>query len=332
MAACSGKCGRAGAGPVHSGDPGRDMQFSWCDDCWLDLMSKRMPPGLVKYLPAGTYVPFHAAPVTAPELSALDRTEHKIMPGTGVKSAAAVTLAPVTDAGSSGSFSGYLAAYGRDHAGDTIQPGAMEASAAALNSGAIAWHLTDAHSDLASDVVATVTAAAVDSRGLRIEGQWMPTERAQGLRRMVANGARLGLSIDYLTDSSRPDGKGGRLLDQITVVGGAVTPKPMNPGAVIVSGKSGAWAPVVDIYADAQRQAERGSPQRAQEDRLLAAASWPPPGMFGRETSLSLIRGAAAAKAARIPAFDDGSQAQRERFERDNAYSAALHAWMAANR
>jgi hypothetical protein len=149
---------------------------------------------------------------------------------------------------------------------------------------------------------------------------------------MVRNGARLGLSIDYLTDSSRPDGKGGRLLDLITVVGGAVTPKSMNSRAVFVSGKSGAWAPVVDLYADAQ--ARRRDPDRDRiraEDELLAAASWPPPSI-DRESRLLLLDRVAMAKAARIPAFDDGRQAERERREQANRYSTDLAEWMAAHR
>jgi hypothetical protein len=322
VAACSGKCGRDGAGPVHSGDPERDRRFTWCDYCWSDLMNKRMPPGLVKDLPPGTMIPFQPSPVTVPELSALARTE--------AKTAATVALAPVTG---SGTFSGYLAAFGRDHSGDTIQPGAMDASAAMVNSGGIVWCLTDAHSDLASDVVATVTAAAVDSRGLRIEGQWMPTERGQQLRQMVANGARLGLSIDYLTDSARPDGKGGRLLDQITVVGGAITPKPLNPMAYIIAGKgAGTWAPVTDIYADAQaRRRDPDRERRRAEDAMLAAADWPPRNL-PRDIRLSLLNGAAASKAARIPAFDDGARVQRERWQQANAYSYGLAEWMAANR
>jgi hypothetical protein len=133
----------------------------------------------------------------------------------------ATIAAPPAGLTDNGSFTGYLAAYDRDHGGDTILPGAMDETAAALNSGRIAWHLTDAHSEKASDVVATVTAAAIDHHGLRIAGTWMPTERAQALRQMVKSGAKLGLSIDYLTDASRPDGRGGRYLEKITVVGDA---------------------------------------------------------------------------------------------------------------
>lgn len=323
---CSGKCGRPGAGPIDSGNPAEDQRFTWCDNCWCDLMNKKMPAGLVKDLPPGTYVPFHPAPLSVLELSALDsaRIEHKIMPGTECKSVATIAAGPVTG---SGSFSGYLASYGRDLGGDTIMPGAMDASAAALNSGQIEWHLTDSHSDRASDVVASVTAAAVDARGLRIEGMWAPTQAAQQLREMVRNGQRIGLSIDYYADAERPDGKGGRYLDKITIVGGAVTPKPMNPMAVITEGKAAASAPIVDLYADAQ--ARHADPERDADDRLLAAASWPPPGMFDRETSLALIGGAARAKAMRAPA-DDGAEAARSRWEQANRYSSDLAAWMAA--
>ncbi len=250
MIPCAGKCGREGRGPFNSGDPALDARYSWCDPCYLDLAAKRMPPGLVKDVPAGTYVPFQPSPPLAPrELSALRRAEHKIMPVAEVKSVA---------------------------------------------------------------MVAT----------------------AQALRQMVRNGAKLGLSIDYLTDASRPDGKGGRLLDQITVVGGAVTPKPMNPMAVITEGKAGdgaSWAPVVDLYADAQRQAELvRTPDQIADDRLLAAAQWPPRGMFDRKTALSLIRGAALARAARQP--DDAGDLARARWQQANEYSLDLAGWMAAHK
>jgi hypothetical protein len=262
------------------------------------------------------------------DLGAKARSPERKILAAESKTVATIAAPAVTD---NGSFSGYLASYGRDHGGDTIQRGAMDETAAALNSGRIAWHLTDAHSEKASDVVATVTAAAVDSRGLRIEGTWMPTERAQALRQMVRNGAKLGLSIDYLTDASRPDGKGGRLLDRITVVGGAVTPKPMNPGAFITEGKAGAWAPVVDVYADAQAR-HHADPQREAEDRMLAAASWPPPGLFDRGTSLALIRSTAEAKARREAEGDPERARAQARRDRDNAYSNGLAASMAQGR
>lgn len=324
MTACAGGCGRPGAGHFDSGQPALDKRFTWCDSCWHDLYNKRMPPGLVEYKP---YSP-PAVPSSAPELSALPPAERKIMPPAGAKTAAAITAAPAGQAGS-GSFTGYLAAFGRDHGEDTIMPGAMDESAAAVNAGRIVWHLTDAHSEKASDVVATVTAAAIDRHGLRIEGQWAPTERAQALRQMVRGGHKLGLSIDYYPVASRPDGRGGRYLDKITIVGGAVTPKPMNPAAVITEGKAGAWAPVADVYADAQ--ARHADPGREADDRLLAAASWPPPGMFGRETSLALIRRSAEAKARRE--LESGAERSRAQARRDraNQYSSDLAEWMSRN-
>jgi Caudovirus prohead serine protease len=331
---CSGKCGREGAGPIDSGGrwpPAEDARRSWCDSCWADLVVyRRMPPALAKELPPGTLLPFSPEPLSVLDYNSMAaRTEHKIMAGTEVKS---MTMAPTLMVTDSGSFTGYLAAYGTDLGGDTIQPGAMDETAAALNSGAIAWHLTDAHSDLASDVVATVSAAAVDSRGLRIVAQWMPTERAQNLRKMVRHGAKLGLSIDYLTDSASPDGKGGRLLNKITVVGGAVTPKPMNPGAFITEGKAAEYAPIVDVYDDAQaRHADPDRDRIAREDAMLAAASWPPQGMFDRKTALALMRGAALAEAARQPE-DDGDRLARERYDENNRYCNGLAAWMAAHR
>ena len=330
---CSGKCGREGLGPFDSGDPDLDKRYTWCNECWGDLARKRMPPGLAADVPAAAYVPYvpHPPPVLPHELSSLDsrHIEHKIMPAAEAKSVATIAAGPVTDTGS-GTFTGYLAAFGRDFGGDQLMPGSMDDTAAALNSGAIQWFLTDSHSEKASDIVAAVTAAVVDHYGLRIAGQWMPDEIAQKLRRKVQGGAKLGLSIDYLTDASRPDGKGGRLLDRITVVGGAVTPHPMNPGAFITESKYAAAVPIVDVYTDVQAR-HRASPEREAEDRLLAAASWPPR-HFDRETRLALLRGAGEAKARRELAADTGRARERARRDQDNRYSSDLAAWMAANR
>jgi HK97 family phage prohead protease len=307
------------------------MRYTWCDSCWADLLNKRMPPGLLKDVPSGTLVPFRPEPVSVPELSAVDgtRIEHKIMALGEHKSVATIAAPPATD---TGSFSGYLAAFGEDLQGDSIMPGAMDQSVAAVNAGLIAWNLTDSHSSKASDIVATVTAAAIDRHGLRIEGQWGPGERAQALRQMVRNGQRIGLSIDYLATSSRPDGKGGRYLDKIEIVGGAVVVHPANPRALITEGKSGAWAPVVDVYDAAQADAERNDPERKAEDRLLASVPWPPPGLFDRQTSLALIRGAAGAKAARELAGDYERARAQARRDQANRYSSDLAEWMAAHR
>jgi hypothetical protein len=331
MTACSGRCGREGAGPIHNGDPARDTQFTWCDDCWLHLMNKTMPPGLVKHLPPGTLVPFAAPPVTAPELNSVAATEHKIVTGGQVKSVAAITARPVTD---TGTFTGYLAAFGRDFGGDELMPGSMDETAAALNRGAIQWFLTDSHSEKASDVVAMVTAAVVDHYGLRIAGQWMPDEIAQRLRWKVHNGAKLGLSIDYLTDSSRPDGKGGRLLDRVTVVGGAVTPHPMNPGAFITESKYAASVPVVTVEQSIADGAACRDPDRdriRREDELLAAVSWPPPSI-DRGSRLALLERTAAAKAARDLDGDPERARAQARWDQANRYSSGLAEWMAANR
>ena len=328
MTACSGKCGAEGAGAFDSGRPDIDRKFTWCDGCWADLLARRVPPGLAKDIPPGTYVPFGAPAPSGLQLNSMARTEHKIMAGAGHKSVATIAAPPATD---TGSFSGYLAAFGEDLQGDSIMPGAMDESVAALNAGLIVWNLTDSHSSKASDIVASVTAAAIDRHGLRIEGQWGPGERAQQLRAMVRNGQRIGLSIDYFATSSRPDGKGGRLLDQLSIVGGAIVVHPANPRALITEGKSGAWAPVIAWGSDAQAQAERSDPQRQAEDKLLAV-SWPPPGMFDRETSLALVRGAASAKSRRETAGDYERARAQARRDQANRYSSDLAAWMAANR
>src|SRR5260370_42021489 len=118
MTACSGKCGRPGAGPADSEgrwSPEEDKRHSWCDECWSDLVVyKRMPPGLAGDLPPGTLLPFRPAPLTVPDLSALPaaRIEHKIVTGGEAKTVATITAGPGADTGSGG-VTGYLAAFGR---------------------------------------------------------------------------------------------------------------------------------------------------------------------------------------------------------------------------
>jgi HK97 family phage prohead protease len=259
--------------------------------------------------------------------------ENKIAEPEGKSAPAAALPMTSTDAGS---FSGYLAVVGnRDHQGDTILPGALDATLREFQAGGIRWAITDSHSEAGSDVVAAVQAAAVDGHGLRIEAAWMPTERAQQLRAMVRAGAQLGLSIDYYPTRTRSDGKGGRLLEDVTVIGGAITPHPANPLAIIVSGKGAAGGftrvlTVSESILEGSARRERESPQRRAEDAMLAAASWPPP-HFDRETRLALIRGAAEAKARRELAGDpERAQAQRRR-DQANDYSTAMQRWFTEN-
>jgi HK97 family phage prohead protease len=261
-------------------------------------------------------------------LAGKSRIEHKILP-TERKTAALAE--PLTD---TGSFTGYLAGIGnRDHQGDTILPGALDSTLAEFQAGRIRWMITDSHSEHASDVVAEVKAAAVDAQGLRVEAVWMPTERAQSLRAMVRAGAKLGLSIDYYARDPRPDGKGGRLLGDVVVVGGAITPKPANPMATIFAGKDATFARVLTTGQSIEQETarrERETPQRRAEDTMLAGSTWPPPGLFGRETSLALIRASAQAKSRRELAEGDPARGRAQaRRDRDNAYSSALSSWLA---
>jgi HK97 family phage prohead protease len=240
---------------------------------------------------------------------------------------------PLTD---TGTFTGYLAVVNnRDHQGDTILANALDASVAEFRAGRISWLLTDSHSEFATDVVARVTEASVDGHGLLVKGSWMPTERGQQLRGMVRAGAGLGLSIDYFPVESRPDGKGGRLLTRVTVVGGAVTPKPANPEAVIVEGKAGRGmhpAPIVDVYADVQATVTRNDPDRAQRERMarIVAASWLSPDLKARlslETAFSLVEEVAARKAAREAVPDEAARLRQARRDRDNAYDNQMRRW-----
>lgn len=336
MTLCAGRCGNEGAGHFDSGRPAVDRCHSWCDSCWSDLYNKRMPAGLKddadrilrKRWPYGMPVTWSLPAPSGPELNAAPRAEHKIMDDAAAKSVATVAAAPVTD---SGTFTGYLASFERDLGGDTITgPSAVSDSVAALNAGRIQWHLTDAHSERASDIVATVTAAAADRHGVRIDASWAPTPRAQQLRAMVRNGQKLGLSIDYYAASAHPDGRGGRNLEKVLIVGGAITPKPMNPLAVIFEGKSGSHAAVVAWCGEAHIQV-RPDAQREAEDRLLEACDWPPRD-WPRETRLAILNDVAAAKSRRLAEVSPQAEAdrlRRERWEWDNVYCSALARTMA---
>jgi hypothetical protein len=231
----------------------------------------------------------------------------------------------------SGEFTGYLCAWQRDHGGDTIEPTSVAGTLADFKSGQTSWLLTAGHagSNDTSGLVAYVTDAELDHVGLKITGKWLPGETAQRLREAANAGAPIGLSIDYLVTKARPDGHGGRILQDITIVGGALVNVPMNSRARITESKGGGTfpssVPVVDVYADAQ--ARRADPQRQREDAILQAADWPPRD-WPRDMRLALIMDTAAAKAARPLPEDDGRRVQRERWERNNKYSADLHEWL----
>jgi hypothetical protein len=111
--------------------------------------------------------------------------------------------------------------------------------------------------------------------------------------------------------------------------------RPDEPSALIVSGKDslGGFAQVLtvaqSIEAEVARR-ERESPQRRAEDAMLAAASWPPPGLFNRETSLSLIRRGAELKARRELAEGDPARARKQAaWDKNNAYTSGLARTMA---
>jgi hypothetical protein len=320
------------------------MRFTWCDECWLDLQSKRMPPGLIKDLPAGTYVPYvpHPPPVLPHELSSLDgwRIEHKIV--TGEDKTVMAEAPPAVD---TGWFEGIANVTGvRDRQGDVTLPGCFLRTAGDLNAGRVAWALTRTHSDDPVDVVGWIDQAKEIPEGLWVRGRWAPGAVAQDLRGKVAAGARLSLSITYLAPGARPDGMGGRILPEVDVTSIAVTNGPASAGSFIRAGKGAPpltsphqvpqTAPIVDLYADVQQQAERNHPDRERkvaEDAMLAAASWPPR-TWPRSLRLSVLQGCAEMKAAREAAGDDPDRRARERWTAENEYSLSLHSWLAAHR
>jgi HK97 family phage prohead protease len=271
--------------------------------------------------------------------------QHKVLAGAG-KSAMAPPR-PTTDLGT---FTGYLAVLGnRDDQGDTLLHGSMDDTLADFKAGARRWLLTDAHSEKASDVVAEVADAALDGYGLKVWGRWMPTERAQQLRQMVRQGARLGLSIDYLAERARPDGAGGRALVKVAVFGGAVTPKPANGLATILEGKTAtvmepagvpvvhAWSPVVTVEQEIEQGRARRDPDRDRLRRMVKAlegAGWPPPELvaqLGIEAAFGLLEGAAKSAVLRQVSGDPERKAAQERRDRLNEESWARQDWQARN-
>ncbi len=230
-----------------------------------------------------------------------------------------------------GTFSGYLAVVGnRDDQGDTIAPGALDATVAHFKAGGRQWFLTDAHSEKASDVVAEILDAHVDSTGLRVAGRWMDTPAGQALRQMARGGAKLGLSIDYATVRYHPDGQGGRTLTEVAVFGGAVTPKPANGLAFITESKSGTLAQVVTVAQEIAEGAARRDPDRerlARMAKVVEAAGFPSPhlvGVIGVEAAYEMTMGVAQRKAAREVAADPERAAAAAKRDRDNAHSYGM--------
>ena len=158
-------------------------------------------------------------------------------------------------------------------------PGAFGRSLTEFQAGRIRWAITDSHSDRASDTVAEVQAARVDSRGLLVEAGWMPTPRAQELRSMVLAGARLGLSIDFVVTKSHSGADGTRYLDEVTVLGAAIVTHSANSLAMIVSGKTSGLVPVSRSRSrsPAAREHDPECERRHRQAKILAASSWPGP-------------------------------------------------------
>jgi HK97 family phage prohead protease len=219
-----------------------------------------------------------------------------------------VTALAVEAPAGTGTFEGYANRTGvRDGQLDTTLPGSCVRTAADLNSGRVAWAVAREHTSDPAEVLGWITQAKETEQGLWVAGTWAPNPVAQQLRAAVAAGAPLSLSITYIPRGIQPDGAGGRLLSDIDVTSIAITNDPANSGSFILAGKGGAVAVAVaasiaDEFASIQAESVRRDPDRdriRREDELLRSVSWPPPGMFDRKTALSLLEGAAVARARR---------------------------------
>jgi hypothetical protein len=134
-------------------------------------------------------------------------------------------------------------------------------------------------------------------------------------------------------------------LSEVLIVGGALTPKPANPLAVVVEGKATtalaaalpASAPCGDIYLTMQAESERRDPARARLQRMaeVVAASWVSPALaksIGVEAAYRLVEGAAEVAASRQVEGDPVRERERARWEQANRYSYDLAEWMERNR
>jgi hypothetical protein len=136
---------------------------------------------------------------------------------------------------------------------------------------------------------------------------------------------------------AQPRPGGGRNLHAIDLLHVAVTPSPMNPETRVLSVKTAAgnvsWAPVLTVAQNTAVEAHRNDPDRDRLRRMaeVVAGSWLSPALqaaLSVEDAYQLVESSAAAKAVREAAPDEGTRVGRERWEKVNRQSAAMHAAM----
>jgi HK97 family phage prohead protease len=231
-----------------------------------------------------------------------------------------------------------------DRQGDRIRRGAFSRWVADVNAGRISVPLVAHHSEDPRDVVGHILHAEEDATGLLIRAGFAPDTDSQLIRGKVVAGALSNFSIQYVPSRSQPLPGGGRELQEVEVLHVALVVGPANGSAMVTSAKGrlpstvrvdapSSWAPVVTVKQNIAEAATRNDPDRAQRERMarIVAASSLSPALqaaLSTETAYALIEDAAARKAAREVAQDEPRRVQRERWQKANDYSTALHASM----
>jgi HK97 family phage prohead protease len=141
-------------------------------------------------------------------------------------------------ASEAGTFSGFGSTFGGapDSYGDVVAAGAFTKTIAdhrnAGTSPALLW------SHQLSEPIGTITQLAETNHGLRVDGKLaLGVERGRDAYELMKMGA-LGLSIGYRPVRTTPNGKAGRILNEITLYEISAVSVPANSAARITSIKS----------------------------------------------------------------------------------------------
>lgn len=135
-----------------------------------------------------------------------------------------------------GAISGIAWKFGTpDRIGDVIEPGAFKS---------VALPLPILFGHDMNDPIGTWDVATEKSDGLHISGKLLINDvaRAREVRALVQSGAARGISIGFITKSSKPRPGGGRIIKSLELLEASIVTIPMHPGARVTSAKSAVQA------------------------------------------------------------------------------------------